>query len=102
LPFEVPTHPLHEARVEAIVKQGGDAFKDISLPHAIMRFKQGFGRLVRRTTDMGVVCILDSRIHSKRYGQQFLQALPDCKEFIDSRPDENFLKRLEGYINDHV
>ena len=98
LPFEVPTHPLQEARVEYLTRKGKDPFKEIALPHAIMRLKQGFGRLVRRTSDMGLVCILDSRLHKKNYGKFFLEALPLCNQFVDSAPNENFLKKLEKYI----
>ncbi len=79
LPFAVPDEPIIEAKLEAVTKSGGNAFMDLTLPEAIIRFKQGFGRLIRSRADKGIVVVLDSRVRSKRYGQQFLEALPDVK-----------------------
>ncbi|MCZ6676616.1 MAG: DEAD/DEAH box helicase family protein [Candidatus Poribacteria bacterium] len=79
LPFEVPTHPVIEARVKQIEDSGGNPFMDFSLPEAIIRFKQGFGRLIRTKTDRGIAVILDARIKTKFYGKQFLNSLPQCK-----------------------
>lgn len=78
LPFEVPTHPVMEARVTQIKEQGGNEFLEFSLPEAILRLKQGFGRLIRTKSDQGIVVILDSRIRTRSYGKQFINSLPTC------------------------
>ena len=79
LPFAVPNHPLLQGRLEQIRQNGGNPFFDYQLPSAIIKFKQGFGRLIRTKTDTGIVVVLDSRIIRKGYGQQFLAAIPKCK-----------------------
>lgn len=78
LPFATPDHPLTEARLEAIEATGGRAFDSYSLPEAILRLRQGVGRLIRSKTDTGTIVILDSRIVSKPYGKSFLRAMPKC------------------------
>lgn len=78
LPFAMPDHPLIEAKLEAIEASGGDAFQQYSLPEAVLKLRQGVGRLIRAKTDRGIVVILDSRIVSKPYGRRFLAALPKC------------------------
>ena len=78
LPFAVPDHPLIEARMEAIEARGGNSFGEFSLPEAILKFRQGVGRLIRTKTDTGIIAVLDNRILVKKYGQAFLDALPKC------------------------
>ena len=79
LPFKVPSEPIVEARVEAIEHRGGNAFMEYSVPQAVIKFKQGFGRLIRKKTDRGSVFIFDKRIIEKFYGRIFLQSLPNSK-----------------------
>ena len=79
LPFLVPEHPLIQARLEYIDEKGGNSFMDYSLPEAVLKFRQGFGRLIRSKHDTGILVILDSRIITKTYGKFFLDALEDCR-----------------------
>jgi DNA polymerase-3 subunit epsilon/ATP-dependent DNA helicase DinG len=74
LPFAVPTDPIFAARSETF----DEPFLQYSVPDAILKFRQGFGRLIRTKTDRGVVAVFDKRLLTKQYGQQFLQSLPDC------------------------
>jgi DNA polymerase-3 subunit epsilon/ATP-dependent DNA helicase DinG len=74
LPFDVPTEPIVAARSETF----DDPFNEYNLPEAILRFRQGFGRLIRTQSDRGVVAVLDKRILTKRYGRSFLDSLPTC------------------------
>jgi ATP-dependent DNA helicase DinG len=78
LPFAVPDHPLIEARIETIEARGGDSFREFSLPEAILKFRQGAGRLIRTNSDTGIVVVLDNRLLTKQYGRAFVSALPKC------------------------
>lgn len=82
LPFRVPTEPLVAAQAEAIEARGGDAFRDYMLPHAALRLKQGFGRLIRSHADRGVVVLCDPRAVSKAYGEELLDALPPARRVV--------------------
>jgi ATP-dependent DNA helicase DinG len=81
LPFRVPTEPIHKARAEHITANGGDPFMEYTVPQAVIKFKQGFGRLIRSKDDRGVVLILDSRVLSRNYGRIFLRSLPAARVF---------------------
>jgi ATP-dependent DNA helicase DinG len=96
LPFRTPSDPVFAARCEALEKQGGSSFMELSLPESVMKFKQGFGRLMRRSSDHGVVAVLDGRILHKRYGEYFLRSLPKTRtSFADFK---TILREIEGFL----
>jgi ATP-dependent DNA helicase DinG len=97
LPFKVPNEPIIEARYEAIEKNGGNPFMDYAVPLAVLKFKQGFGRLIRHKTDRGSVVILDNRVVNKNYGKRFLRSLPACKTVVGKR--EQVYKELEAFFD---
>ena len=83
LPFAVPDHPLTQARLEWIDEHGGNSFMDYSLPEAILKLRQGVGRLIRSSEDRGLVVLLDNRVLTKRYGKVFLEALPEAPVVVE-------------------
>jgi ATP-dependent DNA helicase DinG len=86
LPFKVPSDPIQQARSEAVEKRGGSSFMEISVPEAIIKFKQGFGRLIRHSEDRGIAVVLDQRLATSRYGQLFVESLPRCKVVMETLP----------------
>ena len=94
-PFRVPTEPLTAAHCEAIAAKGGDAFTDYMLPHAALRLKQGFGRLIRTATDRGVVVLTDPRATTKSYGRALLEALPPARRIV--APWERIRDELQSF-----
>jgi ATP-dependent DNA helicase DinG len=86
LPFKVPNEPVTAAHCESIERRGGDAFREYMLPHASLRLKQGFGRLIRTATDRGVIVLVDPRVISKSYGRTLLEALPPARRLVGQWP----------------
>lgn len=87
LPFSVPSDPIFAARGELIEEEGGHPFLDYAVPTAVLKFKQGFGRLIRSSQDRGVCVVLDRRVISKRYGSSFVESLPDCALTVGNLAD---------------
>jgi ATP-dependent DNA helicase DinG len=97
LPFRVPTEPILEARAEHITAVGGDPFMEYTVPQAVIKFKQGFGRLIRSRGDRGAVLIFDSRLLSKNYGRFFLDSLP--KSRITRGEGETVFREMESFFH---
>ncbi len=97
LPFKVPTEPVVEARVEAIARRGGNPFTDYTVPQAVLKFKQGFGRLIRRKTDRGCVLVFDKRIIEKSYGRVFLNSLPETR--LVSGPRQQVFRAVATFFS---
>jgi ATP-dependent DNA helicase DinG len=96
LPFQVPTEPVQQARAEKIKADGGDPFRDFSVPQAVIKFRQGFGRLIRSRDDRGAVLILDRRVLNKSYGRIFLRSLPDTEIITGDSLD--IFRRMEEFF----
>jgi ATP-dependent DNA helicase DinG len=90
LPFTPPDSPLEKARARMVEEAGGSPFSDLSLPEAVLRLKQGFGRLIRHSADSGSIVLLDPRLLSASYGKAFLRALPRCRVFVDGVEEEAY------------
>jgi ATP-dependent DNA helicase DinG len=97
LPFQVPSDPLVSARMARVEREGGSAFSDYQLPHAILRLKQGLGRLIRSKTDRGVLAILDNRLSTRGYGKLFMASLPDYKVTDNVEDLVEFMKEEQPF-----
>jgi len=97
LPFGVPSDPVFAARGELIEKKGGNPFMDLSVPDAVIKFRQGFGRLIRRSDDRGSVVVLDRRIVEKRYGTMFTSSVPETKKMYS--PLSDIVSSVENFLN---
>lgn len=96
LPFTVPNDPVFVARSEAITRRGGNSFMELSVPEAVIKFRQGIGRLIRRGDDKGCVVVLDRRIFEKRYGSVFIANVPECKKIYE--PLSEIAKKINSFI----
>ncbi len=97
LPFGVPSDPIFAARSEQIQSRGGSPFMELSVPQAVIQFRQGFGRLIRRSDDRGDVVVLDRRIMEKAYGRIFIASMPDCKKIYS--PLNEILESVENFLS---
>jgi ATP-dependent DNA helicase DinG len=102
LPFRVPTEPVTAAHCEAIIERGGDPFAEYMVPHAALRLKQGFGRLIRTATDRGAIVIADSRVVTKDYGATLLRALPPARRLLLPWPEIVGQLREFYTVSDHA
>jgi ATP-dependent DNA helicase DinG len=98
LPFDVPSEPLTEARIEDLRRRSIDPFSHYQIPRAIIQMKQGFGRLIRMQSDTGVISILDSRIIRRGYGKQFLDSLPSCRVVESLSQVRKFFPKLKNTV----
>jgi ATP-dependent DNA helicase DinG len=97
LPFRVPTEPVLEARAEAIDAAGGNAFMEYTVPQAVVKFRQGFGRLIRRKSDRGAIVVLDRRIMTKHYGKVFRESLPEMRPVTG--PSASVFAEMRAFFN---
>src|SRR5690606_14748000 len=96
IPFAVPSDPILQARASALEEEGQRAFSTLFLPLAQMTLKQGFGRLIRSREDRGVVALLDSRVHTRGYGQRLLSQLPPARRTVERAEAVAFLVKSSG------
>jgi len=96
LPFHVPSDPVFAARGEYLESRGGNAFMELSVPEAIIQFRQGFGRLLRRSSDYGTVVVLDKRLIEKRYGEFFFASIPETKRIF--LPLQDCVSRIKDFL----
>lgn len=96
LPFDPPDHPVYQAKSESLKEAGKNPFMDLALPNAVIRFKQGFGRLIRSSTDKGIVFVLDQRIIRSRYGKYFLRSIPEVPVLYDGI--HNLLQEVKDWL----
>ena len=96
LPFAVPTDPIVQARSEYVTQNEGNAFMDYAVPQAVIKFKQGIGRLIRSHKDRGVVILIDERVFTKQYGKVFLKSLPPCD--IIKAPRQKILEKIKTWM----
>lgn len=97
LPFQPPNHPLLEAKSERLKKEKKNPFMKLSVPQAVIRFKQGFGRLVRTSSDRGIVIVYDTRVIESYYGKHFLYSLPGPK--MEHMPTEQMVPRITEWLS---
>ena len=100
LPFANPSDPVVEARIEYLRNEGANPFMEYQIPEAVTRFRQGFGRLIRTTFDEGIFIIADSRVARKRYGQNFLDALP--LEALPFSEAQSVVSAANGKVFQHL
>jgi ATP-dependent DNA helicase DinG len=96
LPFSVPSEPLQQARAEAVEARGGSAFRELQLPRAVLKLTQGFGRLIRTSTDQGAVVVLDRRLITRWYGRAFFDSLPPVR--VAPEPLDELVRTLGRYV----
>jgi ATP-dependent DNA helicase DinG len=96
LPFSVPSDPVMQARCEALEKEGKNPFMELSVPDALIKFRQGFGRLLRHSDDRGVIVTLDKRIIQKSYGKLFLESIPRTKQCI--APTKDIVREIGSFL----
>jgi ATP-dependent DNA helicase DinG len=97
IPFQVPSEPLIEAYNDKLERENKDSFMHLMLPNALLRIRQGFGRLIRSKTDRGVVLIMDSRVSNKRYGEYFKQILPG--KYIELKDEQHLISEIGKFFN---